>query len=132
MPDASHHDLLLSATGDLVPNWSGGLVEATDIQADYQDVNFRVLTTNPDVVLWPLGADLELLGGKPNIQATAKLGEDSIRRALTYDGRFTPSELSITAVPLGKNQIQFFIGINNLRQVATTAPYYTAVVNLPG
>ena len=123
------HDLATTATYDLVPNYAGGLTTADGYDIDYADVNYRVLTNNPDHQLWPVGANLEDLTGKPNTPATGSMGVASILQALTFDGRFKSTGLSVTAVPLDLNTIQFFIGVTNTA-VRTTVPYLTTVVNL--
>lgn len=123
------HDLAMSATWDLVPNGTGGLSTVDGIACDYQDISYRAQTNNPDHALWPLGADLEDLIGLPNTQATGSKGEASLKRALTFDGRFAASTTSVVSTPLNANQIEFSVGIAN-SEVKTSAAFYVTVVQL--
>lgn len=122
-------DLAMSTDWDLIPNGSGGLTITQGITCDYQDINYRVMTSNPDHILWNVGADLEDLIGLPNNSQTARVGTDNLYQALTFDRRFAVNELNITPVPLGQNQIQYFIGISGSK-VRTTAPLFATVVDL--
>jgi hypothetical protein len=123
------HDLLMSPTWDLVPNGQGGLSTADGPTVDYQDVNYRVLTNNPDHQLWPVGADLEDLIGQSNNQITGNQAIANVLRALTFDGRFIASSLSISAVPINQSQIQVFVGVKD-GKVQTTQPYFSLVISL--
>ena len=126
------HDILISSDGDLVPNWNGGLSEGDDDVIDYQDINWRVLTNDPEHRAWNLGANLEDLIGLPNNPTTASMGERQIVSALTFDGRFDYNYLSVKSVPISQNEIQFFIGYQKLNYVRTTVPYYTTVISVTG
>jgi hypothetical protein len=124
------HDLKMSDDGDLVPNWVGGLAESDGIAVDYADVNFRILTNDPDMAGYSLGANLEDLIGKPNVASTGKAGEASILRCLTFDGRFPASQLQVTSVPISESQIAFFVFFSSPTRARAAMPLFQTVVNL--
>ncbi len=122
-------DLAITPTGDLIPNYQGGLVVGSGISIDMQDINYRCLTSNPDQAQWPIGANLLDIVGMPNNQQTGSLGESNIQSALTYDGRFSSSNVTVDAVPLDLNSIMFAVSVTE-PTVQSTAPLYTTVVDL--
>lgn len=123
-------DFLMDATGDFVPNWQGGFTIGSGVVIDYQDVNFRVQLNDPELRDHAIGANLEDLNGKPNLPSTAQQGEAGILRSLSIDGRFSPSAITTTAVPLALDQLGFFIALSSASQLQTSAPLVTAVANL--
>ncbi len=122
-------DLAITPPGDLIPNWAGGLTINQGIPLDMSDINYRMLTNNPDQQQWPIGANLLDLVGMPNNQQTGYLGETSISQALTVDGRFSSQNVSVDAIPLDLNSIMFTVSVTETT-VQSTAPLYTTVVNL--
>lgn len=85
-----------------------------DDEGDLQLIKSRLQTENPDWRLYPLvGADLTDLIGLPNTPETAYLAEQSVLRALTYDGAFKEKDLTINVVPV--SAFTLFIDIK-LRQ----------------
>ena len=122
-------DIAMSATGDLIPNGTGGLVEVHGLACDQQDVNYRAKTNDPDHRAWALGGNLEDLVGQPNTAATGRQGEKSLARALTHDGRFGAQGLSISSVPIATNQIEFIVGLPNSK-VKNAPAVLTTVVQL--
>lgn len=123
------HDIAVSPSYDLIPNGAGGLTEVDGLATDLQDVNYRVLTNNQDHLLWPLGANLEDLIGQPNTAATGALGEASIVKALTYDGRFGQNAVQVSGVPISANEIEFAVGLVSA-MYRTSAAVLTTVVEL--
>lgn len=124
------HDLLFSQDGDLVPDWNGDLSVGDDETIDYQDINFRVMTNDPDCALGNLGANLEDAIGLPNNAATGALCESNVQWALTFDKRFLPQDLTITAVPINESQIGIYVGLTSVSKLKTTAPFLATVVSL--
>jgi hypothetical protein len=122
-------DLALTPTGDLVPNWLGGLVTVNGIACDQQDIAYRAQTNDPDQQLYNIGCNLDDLIGLPNSQATANVGIVNIENALTTDGRFSATNLTIDGFPLDLQTIQFDIYLQE-STVRSTAPIYTTAVNL--
>lgn len=119
----------MSTGWDLVPNGAGGLTTAAGVAVDNQDIGYRARTNNPEHALWSIGANLEDLEGRPNNAATGTIGVQSLTKALTVDGRFTVVDLSISAVPINANEIEFDIGIASSTTITSPA-YVTLVVQL--
>ncbi len=122
-------DLALTASGDLIPNYLGGLVQVSGIACDQQDINYRAQTNDPDQQLYRIGCNLEDLIGLPNTQATGNIGITKIQQSLTCDNRFSTTALGVDAYPLDYQTLQFDISLSNT-SVLSTAPLYTVAVNL--
>ena len=105
-------DIEFSNEGDIVLD-DGDFKLATSIQTIKQDAYNRIHTNNPDWYrYYNIGSDLEDLFGKDNTPKTAEEGIDKIMNALTYNNRFSASDINIDAVPINKDEIDFFIFIN--------------------
>jgi len=103
-----------SIDGDLVAGQpdADGLVDLL-LTADYdsarQDISNRARTQTGDWRSHPqIGGDLELLEGEPNTPQTAQQGVQQLLKTLTYDGRFTATDVEVRAVPTDIYQIDFF------------------------
>lgn len=100
--------------GDFIlgdPDTAGGIDFALteDYESARQDMTNRIRTQKGDWRSHPgIGSDLELLEGEKNTRETGERGEEQIREALTYDGRFLDQDLSIRAVPVSIEQIDFY------------------------
>jgi hypothetical protein len=51
------------------------------------------------------------LKGKPNTRQTGSAGEMMIHEALLYSSRFSVEDVSVRAVPVAMDQIDFFVFI---------------------
>lgn len=79
-------------------------------EARLQLLQTRVRTDQPDFRNYPqVGANLSDLIGLPNNQATAEQGAAMIKETLTYDGTFSPDELTVSAVPVARDTVLFDI-----------------------
>ena len=86
-------------------------VEGIDL--DIQDIYIRVFTETTDFAPYPeLGADISDLKGMFNEESTAQLGVDKLIYAMTRDGRFTMSDVSVDVVPLSSEQLLFYITLH--------------------
>ena len=122
---------LAFSQGDLVPNGSGGLLLVYDLDLDRQDCAYRALTNNPDQLLWPLGANLEDLIGKPNNAVTGTKAERQVANALTYDGRFLIQNLLIQSTPITLSEIEIAVTINDA-VIPSASTVYTTIIDLEG
>jgi len=99
--------------GDFELDATGDLALTSLYQAAKQDVTNRIRTQRTD---WRshrmIGGNLELLEGEPNTKATAEKGKAMMIETLLYDGRFSFSDLSIRAVPIAINQLQYYVFLN--------------------
>ncbi|MEC1657179.1 hypothetical protein P9D81_20235 [Bacillus haynesii] len=108
--DIRFYDLENNIDGDFMVDSTGDFALTDDYESARQDMTNRVRTQKGD---WRshknLGADLELLEGEPNTRETGLKGETQIYEALTYDNRFDISDLSVRAVPVSIEELQFFV-----------------------
>lgn len=85
-----------------------------EVGAAEQDMLNRIRTQKGD---WRshqnIGADLEQLEGEPNTRETGQRGEEQIREALTYDGRFMQQDVEVRAVPTSIEQLDFYTTLNS-------------------
>jgi hypothetical protein len=74
-----------------------------------QDALNRIRTQTTDWRSHPeLGADLEDLEGEPNTRVNGQKGVDQIFKALTQDGRFSPEDVTVRAIPVSIEEIDFY------------------------
>ena len=86
----------------------------TGHESGAQDVTNRLRTQKGDWRSHPnLGANLELLEGEPNTRETGERGVEQIKDALTYDSRFSDSDVTVRAVPTSVEQIDFYAIIDS-------------------
>lgn len=78
-----------------------------------QQIENRLGTSNPDWFLDSIGADLEDLLGEPNTKETGLRGQEMIMTSLTKDGMFIKEDIYIKAVPISKDEINYFVFINS-------------------
>lgn len=108
--DIRFYDLENNIDGDFMVDSTGDFALTDGYESARQDMTNRVRTQKGD---WRshknLGADLELLEGEPNTRETGLKGETQIYEALTYDNRFDISNLSVRAVPVSIEELQFFV-----------------------
>ncbi|WP_067923524.1 hypothetical protein [Alicyclobacillus shizuokensis] len=97
--------------GDLqVDPVTGDLALTEQWECPRQDMTNRIRTQTGDWSTHPdIGGDLELLEGEPNTRATADQGAAQILRTLTFDGRFSPADLTIRPVPTSIDQIDYYV-----------------------
>jgi len=106
-----HRDIVWSEEGDVVLK-NGDFELSTPMQCVKQDAYNRIKTSNPDWYRHNIGADLEDLFGKNNNAITAQEGIEKITKSLLKNNRFDIGDITIDAVPVSKEQIDFFIFID--------------------
>lgn len=100
-------DITLAPQGDVA-------LTNTAWRDDAQQAYIRVMTEPGDYVLYPnLGAEMSLLYGMPQSEATANYGKQLIQAALERENRFAGKGIEITAAPTGPQTIRFDIYITS-------------------
>ena len=69
-----------------------------------------------------MGDNLTDLIGEPNTRETGQLGASYILRALTYQGLYNETQLSVRPVPLSPEEIIFMIDISKYGNKVTRLP----------
>lgn len=84
-----------------------------DLYAEKQVIFNRLRTDSPDWYHYPsMGGNLTDLIGEPNTRATASTGVNYIKAALTYDGLYESTQISIRPVPISQSELLFLIEIS--------------------
>lgn len=106
----------LDGTIDTVKGMTGK--ELRDLSYTYgldvekQIIMNRLKTDAPDWFCHPnMGGNLSDLIGEPNTQATGDRGVAYIKAALTYNGLYSESQISVSRVPISISEILYLITI---------------------
>lgn len=109
-------DLALSLSGDLLLGPDGDLdcVHGEDVLL--QEIVVRLKTRKGDARYAPeMGASLDTLIGQPNAPETGLAAEKLVLSALTHDGLFTASEVSVFSQPTSPSTISLSLAVNMAR-----------------
>lgn len=103
-------DIEMDDDGDLVVGSNGDLKVADTRRTVVQDVINRVRTQYDDLVPHPtFGSNVPVMHGEVNNSLNGSLIQSMITRALTYDGRFMPSDFMIDVIPTAEDTITVLV-----------------------
>jgi hypothetical protein len=107
------NDLYFTNDGDLAVATNGDIaVTITEQEFVKQQAQTRLATEQGDFVSYPnLGANLQTLIGLPNTQNTARVGQQLIERAISYDGLLPRGRATVEATPTAPDTIVFNVSI---------------------
>lgn len=102
-------DLYFTLTGDLAINGNKDIaITNSPLQSDIQQVYIRLMTEPGDFYIYPqLGIDLSLMYGMSQTPQTGEFGKRLIKSGLTREGLFKGRNMSVDAVPTGRDSIRF-------------------------
>lgn len=101
-------------SGDYMTDETGDFALTEGHESAQQDLMNRIRTQTEDWRSHPrIGADLELLEGEPNTRETGMKGITQINETLTFDHRFDIMDVSVRAIPLSIEEIEFFIMLDS-------------------
>ena len=106
-------DFYFNEDGDIQQSANGDIATTPTVWRDQvQQAYIRLMTDVGDFLLYPqMGASLSRLYGMPQSPATGNFGTQLIMNALTTDGTFTTSQVSVKAVPTGYQTIRFDVSL---------------------
>lgn len=106
-------DLYFTLTGDIAINGNKDIAIANSpLQSDIQQIYIRLMTEPGDFYVYPqLGIDLSIMYGMPQTPATGEFGKRLIRAGLQREGLFKGRNITIDAVPTGRDTIRFDVHV---------------------